>query len=95
MKKILVGAAYYPEMWEESEVEKDIVRMRESGVNTVRVAEFAWGRMEPEEGKFDFGRLERAVGKLGDAGIGARAAIGLATLPGNAPVEVQLVAAAE
>ena len=33
--------------------------------------------------------------KLGDAGIGARAAIGLATLPGNAPVEVQLVAAAE
>ena len=33
--------------------------------------------------------------QLGDAGIGARAAIGLATLPGNAPVEVQLVAAAE
>ena len=33
--------------------------------------------------------------QLGDAGVGARAAIGLATLPGNAPVEVQLVAAAE
>lgn len=33
--------------------------------------------------------------QLGDAGIGPRAAIGLATLPGNAPVEVQLVAAAE
>ena len=33
--------------------------------------------------------------QLGDAGIGARAAIGVATLPGNAPVEVQLVAAAE
>ena len=33
--------------------------------------------------------------QLGDAGIGARAAIGLATLPGNAPVEVQLVAAIE
>ena len=31
--------------------------------------------------------------QLGDAGIGARAAIGLATLPGNAPVEIQLVAA--
>ena len=32
---------------------------------------------------------------LGEAGIGARAAIGVATLPGNAPVEIQLVAAIE
>ena len=30
--------------------------------------------------------------KLGDAGIGSRAAIGVASLPGNAPVEIQLVA---
>lgn len=30
--------------------------------------------------------------KLGNAGIGARAAIGVASLPGNAPVEIQLVA---
>lgn len=29
--------------------------------------------------------------QLGDAGIGPRAALGMATLPGNAPVEVQLV----
>ncbi|WP_208999760.1 RidA family protein [Stappia sediminis] len=31
--------------------------------------------------------------ELGDRGIGARAAIGVATLPGNAPVEIQLTAA--
>lgn len=30
--------------------------------------------------------------KLGEAGIGSRAAIGVASLPGNSPVEVQLVA---
>lgn len=30
--------------------------------------------------------------KLGEAGIGSRAAIGVASLPGNAPVEIQLVA---
>ena len=35
------------------------------------------------------------VEQLGEAGVGARAAIGLATLPGDAPVEIQLVAAAE
>ena len=30
--------------------------------------------------------------EIGDEGIGCRAAIGVATLPGNAPVEIQLVA---
>ncbi len=32
--------------------------------------------------------------ELGEAGVGARAALGMASLPGNAPVEIQLVAAA-
>lgn len=30
--------------------------------------------------------------ELGAAGIGSRAAVGVATLPGNAPVEIQLIA---
>lgn len=33
--------------------------------------------------------------ELGEAGIGARACIGMTTLPGDAPVEIQLIAAAE
>ncbi len=33
--------------------------------------------------------------ELGAAGVAARAAIGMGTLPGNAPVEVQLICAAE
>lgn len=31
--------------------------------------------------------------ELGAAGIGSRAAVGVASLPGNAPVEIQLIAA--
>lgn len=31
--------------------------------------------------------------KLGNAGIGSRAAIGVGSLPGNAPIEIQLIAA--
>lgn len=56
-------------MWEESEVEKDVKRCKELGVNTLRVGEFAWGKMEPEEGKFDFGWLKNAVDKLYENGI--------------------------
>ena len=34
---------------------------------------------------------EYLVEELGEAGIGSRAAIGIASLPGEAPVEVQMV----
>ena len=33
----------------------------ETGLTNVRIAEFAWGLMEPAEGKFDFAWLHRAV----------------------------------
>ena len=69
MDKIFVGAAYYPELWAESEQEKDIARMKEAGVNCVRVGEFAWGTMEPEEGKFGFSWLDRVLERLRAAGI--------------------------
>ena len=69
MNKLYLGAAYYPELWEEEEIEKDIARIRESGLNCVRVAEFAWGRMEPKEGDFQLGWLKTVVEKLYKNGI--------------------------
>ena len=68
-KKIYLGAAYYPELWEESELEKDVARCKETGVNCLRVGEFAWGKMEPQEGKYDFSWLTRVVDKLYENGI--------------------------
>src|ERR1035437_5285946 len=35
--------------------------MQQSGIDMVRVAEFAWSRMEPEEGKYDLDWLDRAL----------------------------------
>lgn len=67
--KFYIGAAYYPELWEEAEVEKDIKRCKELGINCLRVGEFAWGKMEPAEGKFNFGWLTRIVDKLYENGI--------------------------
>src|SRR5262245_47574842 len=43
--------------------------MVEAGINVVRMGEFAWGLMEPEEGKFDFAWLKRVMDLLGHAGI--------------------------
>lgn len=69
MEKVYVGAAYYPELWPLCEVEKDIERMKAAGVNCVRMGEFAWSRMEPKEGEFDFSWLHEVVDKLYAAGI--------------------------
>ncbi len=55
------GSAWYPEQWEEARWPLDLALMRDAGMNVVRVGEFAWSRMEPEEGRFDLDWLERAV----------------------------------
>ena len=68
-KKIYIGAAYYPEMWPEEEIEKDIARCREAGVNVLRIGEFAWGKMEPREGEFHLDWLKKVVDRLYGAGI--------------------------
>ncbi len=69
MKKIYLGAAYYPELWEECELDKDIARCNELGINCLRIGEFAWAKMEPEEGKYDLEWLVRVVDRLYENGI--------------------------
>jgi beta-galactosidase len=64
-----LGAAYYPEDWPLSQIDEDIKLMKQAGMKTMRIAEFAWSRMEPSEGQFDFSWLHTVVNKLGDAGI--------------------------
>lgn len=56
-----LGAAYYPEWWDESEWEIDFRQMQELGINTTRMGEFAWAIFEPAPGKFDFGWMDRAI----------------------------------
>ncbi len=58
---LLLGTAWYPEQWPESRWDADLSLMQQSGVHMVRVAEFAWSCMEPEEGKYDFDWLDRAI----------------------------------
>src|SRR3954468_20689888 len=65
----LFGVCYYPEQWPREFLERDAQRMRECGVNTVRMGEFAWCRMEPAEGHYDFGFLDEAIEVLGRHGI--------------------------
>jgi beta-galactosidase len=73
------GVDYYPEHWvhpfagtaEEPEARwvRDVELMIEAGVNVVRMGEFAWGLFEPEEGKYDFAWILRAMDLFQKGGI--------------------------
>ncbi len=66
---IQLGAAYYPELWDPAELASDIEKCKEYGLRLLRVGEFAWGRMEPEEGRFELDWLEELVDRLHESGI--------------------------
>lgn len=55
------GVDYYPEHWPEERWETDAQLMKKAGFNVVRLAEFAWVKMEPMEGVYDFAWLDRAI----------------------------------
>ncbi|MCC5805484.1 MAG: beta-galactosidase [Opitutales bacterium] len=66
---ILIGASWYPEMWEPAEWPKDTARMRDLGFRIVRLFEFAWKRFEPKEGVFDFDWAREVLDLCHGAGI--------------------------
>jgi beta-galactosidase len=56
-----LGVCYYPEHWPRERWSVDARMMREAGLSIVRIAEFAWQKMEPEEGEFTFEWLDAAI----------------------------------
>jgi len=58
---ITTGIYYYPEHWNENQWERDIKKISEMGFEFVHIAEFAWFKMEPDEGKYEFAWLDKVV----------------------------------
>jgi len=64
-----LGVCYYPEHWPEAMWQEDAREMKDLGLSIVRIGEFAWSRLEPKEGDYQFGWLDRAIDILGSAGL--------------------------
>ncbi|MDH4135461.1 MAG: beta-galactosidase [Anaerolineae bacterium] len=67
--EMILGVDYYPEHWPETRWATDVRMMRDAGLQVVRLAEFAWAKIEPAEGEFDWDWLDRAVETLASAGL--------------------------
>ena len=79
--RLWYGGDYNPDQWPEEVWDEDIRLMKKAGVNLVSVGIFSWAKIEPEEGKYDFDWLDRAIDKLGKAGIAVDLASATASPP--------------
>lgn len=68
-KHYALGVCYYPEQWEESLWRDDLRRMKAAGIGTVRVGEFCWAILEPDEGRFDFSLFDRFLSLCLEEGV--------------------------
>jgi len=76
-----LGVDYYPEHWEKKRWSVDAKLMEKAGLNVVRMAEFAWGKLEPEEGEYDFNWLDEVMDILNKRGIKVILSTPTAALP--------------
>jgi beta-galactosidase len=60
---VLLGVAWYPEQWPEERWDQDLALMNGAGIRLVRIGEFAWSSMEPQEGYYELDWVERAIAK--------------------------------
>jgi beta-galactosidase len=67
--KRTLGTCYYPEHWPEEVWTEDAARMTDLGLTWVRIGEFAWSRLEPEPGRYDWVWMDRAFEVLAGAGL--------------------------
>ena len=79
----LHGGDYNPDQWLDRPdiLERDIELMQAAKVNCVSVGIFAWTRLEPEDGVYDFDWLDRVIDRLWQGGI----RVSLATPSGAKP----------
>ena len=77
----LFGGDYNPEQWTEDVWQEDIRLMQEAGVNAATIGVFSWAMLEPKEGIYDFGWLDRIFTLLHEAGIGVILATPTASPP--------------
>lgn len=80
-KELYYGGDYNPEQWGRQVWAEDAEAMVEAGVNLVTVGVFAWAKLEPAPGEFDFGWLGDVLDLLHRHAIGVDLATATASPP--------------
>ena len=78
---VVYGGDYNPEQWTPEVWEEDARLMQEAGVNRVSLGIFAWAKMEPAPGQYDFAWLDQVIGLLYAHGVQVNLATPTASPP--------------
>lgn len=65
----LYGASMYPEVWDDEVNDHDMNLTHDIGMNAVRIGEFFWDKLEPEEGLYDMEYLEDLLERYKTRGL--------------------------
>lgn len=68
ISKFLYGGDYNPEQWPRHTIDQDLALLKKAHINSHTINVFAWSRLEPEEGVYDFADLDDTVARLTDTG---------------------------
>ena len=69
LDRIRLGVAYYPEQDPEEEWDLDAALMQEAGIDTIRISEFCWNRLQRPDGRLTLEWLERVINLFHKRGI--------------------------
>ena len=68
-KRLVMGTCYYPEHWPEKLWREDLQRMLDTGIEVIRIAEFAWSKVEPTEGSYTYEFFDRFLDLAEEMGM--------------------------
>lgn len=79
--RLRYGADWSPEQWSPDVWREDVRLMQEARVNIVSLGIFAWARVEPRPGEWDFAWLDEVMNLLHESGIDVDLATATASPP--------------
>ena len=68
-EKIYYGGDYNPDQWDEATIAEDMRLFRKAGINLLTLPVFSWAKLEPDEGVYDFGWLDKIIDQIWANGI--------------------------
>ena len=80
--RVLVGVDYYPEQWPLKDMARDMRSIKQDlGADLVRIGEFMWNSIEPQDGVFNFTLMDSILDAADREGLKVMLGTPTATMP--------------
>lgn len=81
LSRFLYGGDYNPDQWPEKVWSKDIQVFKKANINSASINIFSWALLEPEEGEYDFSKLDKIIAELSENNFDIVLATSTAAMP--------------